>query len=261
MWQHLHHRANVGSNSCEMNTSRRRPTMFASRRRRSGRACRRMSRHVGLNTEEIILRQPQRNFHRREEIPNMRGRRARMYIRTSTPLHTSTRECQSGTSRWHCALSGYARRKCKLSRKSNSFASFRMLCRRETMSRSRSSKHKQRWSERNNRYLLIYENCRFQAEEQDRIRKAIVDDVDRWRRNRSIRWLLNSINDASSGNALYLPPYASLTAIRKVYKRSLLKIHPDKHTHCSLAERWRAEETFKAVNEIYTKFCKLQGTR
>ena len=100
-----------------------------------------------------------------------------------------------------------------------------------------------------------------EEEENERIRRQICHEVDRWKRNRSIRWLLNNINRASVGSPLYLPPYASFAVVSKVYKRALLKIHPDKHADRSLQERWRAEETFKAVNECFTQFRKLHGNR
>ncbi|CEP01610.1 hypothetical protein PBRA_008552 [Plasmodiophora brassicae] len=102
---------------------------------------------------------------------------------------------------------------------------------------------------------------RAEEERNDRLRSKIVCEVDEWRKNRTLRWMLNSLNSAAPGQAPYLPANASFETVCKVYKRALLKIHPDKHIGTTLESWYRAEETFKAVNESFNQYKALHELR
>jgi len=66
--------------------------------------------------------------------------------------------------------------------------------------------------------------------------------------------MLNSLHSASSGDSLYLAADADLTQVSKVYKRALLKIHPDKQDPSDRAAMYRATELFKIVNTAFESF-------
>ncbi len=56
----------------------------------------------------------------------------------------------------------------------------------------------------------------------------------------------------------YLKPSAGLEAVQKVYRRALIKIHPDKASRSDFAAHYRATELFKIVSEAFQAFQKTQ---
>ena len=91
---------------------------------------------------------------------------------------------------------------------------------------------------------------------------VIIAEVKRWSHNKSIVQLLNDLNrdtstatasaNATAGNTLQHD--SSIEDVSRVYKKTLLRVHPDK---CGLADeekRVRATEVFKAIHDKFVQF-------
>lgn len=65
--------------------------------------------------------------------------------------------------------------------------------------------------------------------------------------------MINEINANSGVNAAVLTRASNATDVGKLYKKALLKIHPDKHMG-DWKQYMRATEMFKTVNASYSQY-------
>jgi len=97
--------------------------------------------------------------------------------------------------------------------------------------------------------------------EEEKLKEKIVKEVARWAKGKSIKDMLNDVNEANSpSKGKHLRRNDSLTPVSKVYKRSLLKIHPDKHMG-DFTDHVRATERFKFVNKAFKEFKDMHEKR
>jgi len=92
------------------------------------------------------------------------------------------------------------------------------------------------------------------------IRVRVDDWIERWSNKKSLRQLLNSILGYKSGyDKGYLYRGVNTTRIVKGYRKSMLKIHPDKHVNSSYETRYKASEMFKIVSSLFEKYKKKRN--
>lgn len=98
---------------------------------------------------------------------------------------------------------------------------------------------------------------------QEELKDSIIADVDRWAtsKQKDIRQMLNDIHNLTSEDNNYLDRHSAITAVEKLYKKSMLKLHPDKVDINDFAAHLRATEMFKAVNSAYEQFKKQNEKR
>eukprot|EP01006_Ploeotia_vitrea_P044849 TRINITY_DN66880_c3_g1_i2.p1 TRINITY_DN66880_c3_g1~~TRINITY_DN66880_c3_g1_i2.p1 ORF type:complete len:482 (-),score=228.62 TRINITY_DN66880_c3_g1_i2:77-1522(-) len=83
----------------------------------------------------------------------------------------------------------------------------------------------------------------------EKIRERVLIEVAEWAQGRDIKDMLNVIHGSAT-----LKRSSTLNDVNKMYKRALLKIHPDKHDQSDFEAHCRATETFKAVNDAFQAF-------
>ena len=81
----------------------------------------------------------------------------------------------------------------------------------------------------------------------------IIADVKRWSHNRSLVQLLNDLNH-DTAHATTLQHDSGLDEVSRVYKKTLLRVHPDKCGHVDEERRVRATEVFKAIHDKFVQF-------
>lgn len=89
----------------------------------------------------------------------------------------------------------------------------------------------------------------------ERWTEGMLKEVDKWARHRSIVDLLNDLN---TGTALHLTHRASVEEVSRVYKRTLLRVHPDK-CDGDWQDKRRATEVFKVIHSKHREFVEQQG--
>lgn len=111
--------------------------------------------------------------------------------------------------------------------------------------------------------LPIYQRKQQQKEQRKKEKEAeelndrIVAEVAAWSKSRNIKVMLNEVMGYQPNHEHYIKKTDGLPVVTKVYKKSLLKIHPDKHMS-DPAAHIRATEVFKYINEEYQKYKKEQ---
>jgi predicted GNAT family acetyltransferase len=91
------------------------------------------------------------------------------------------------------------------------------------------------------------------AAEKEKTTDAIHTEVEKWLKGKAVDKLLNEITGAKRGDANYLTTTSAEKAVTKVYRRALLKIHPDKHMQ-DWKQHIRATEMFKGVTTALATF-------
>mmetsp|Transcript_9210 Transcript_9210/g.18040 ORF Transcript_9210/g.18040 Transcript_9210/m.18040 type:complete len:448 (+) Transcript_9210:148-1491(+) len=89
--------------------------------------------------------------------------------------------------------------------------------------------------------------------ERQETESRILREVRRWARGKGIKEILNSLMDTRRGDPLYLNRLSTFSKVSRVYKRALMKIHPDKNMG-SFERLTRATEQFKIVNSMYQAY-------
>lgn len=90
--------------------------------------------------------------------------------------------------------------------------------------------------------------------EKENLKDAIIHEVDRWAKGRSIKSMLNELNGATLlEHSGFLKRSDGLKEVSKAYKKALLRIHPDKHMD-SDAKHLRATEVFKYVSQAFNDY-------
>ena len=84
----------------------------------------------------------------------------------------------------------------------------------------------------------------------------IIADVKRWSLNKSIIQLLNDLNtnqpNTTTNNTLQHD--SSIEEVSRVYKKTLLRVHPDKCGMLDEEKRVRATEVFKVIHDKFVQF-------
>jgi len=88
---------------------------------------------------------------------------------------------------------------------------------------------------------------------QEVIRDRIIKEVNQWAKGKNIKKMLNDVLGLKTPDKNYLKRYDTLTPVSKMYKKAILKIHPDKHMG-DFAQYVRATELFKQVNGAFTSY-------
>ena len=87
---------------------------------------------------------------------------------------------------------------------------------------------------------------------------AVVRELQRWAQGRTLLQLLNSLNQAEAGAAgageAVLTPDSSAAEVSRCYKRTLLRVHPDKSPQADWEAKLRATELFKLLHDKYREF-------
>lgn len=93
--------------------------------------------------------------------------------------------------------------------------------------------------------------------------QIIIDDITKWANkcNHDICVMLNQLNINSSVNDQLALRYSTLDDIQRIYKRVLLRHHPDKHVNDSMTEQIRATETIKQLNHAMSLYKTNKQTR
>jgi len=95
----------------------------------------------------------------------------------------------------------------------------------------------------------------------EQLRDRIVHEVSRWAAGRNIKSMLNELNGLASLDAPgYLKRTDTFAAVSKSYKKTLLRIHPDKHMGgpdgIHDGKYLRATEVFKHVSQAFDEYKK-----
>lgn len=86
---------------------------------------------------------------------------------------------------------------------------------------------------------------------EERLRERMLSEIVDWARNKSIQQLLNDLHQSPS---LMLTSSSSYSEVSRVYKKTLLLIHPDKVPIDDTWQKFRATEIFKVVNSKFREF-------
>lgn len=100
-----------------------------------------------------------------------------------------------------------------------------------------------------------------QKRDQELAAERIQQEVEEWSRGKDIRSMLNDILKYAPDNPNYLERHATLAPVTKAYKKSMLKIHPDKVGVDDFEAHVRATEMFKMVNSAFQTFKKANERR
>jgi hypothetical protein len=83
--------------------------------------------------------------------------------------------------------------------------------------------------------------------------ETVVRELQRWAQGRTLVQLLNSLNQAEAGAAV-LTASSSAAEVCRCYKRTLLRVHPDKSPQANWEVKLRATELFKLLHDKYREF-------
>jgi hypothetical protein len=93
--------------------------------------------------------------------------------------------------------------------------------------------------------------------EQELAKERIVKEIQAWCEGRSFIEMLNCLSDGSAhanANPLPLWPRPPFETVHKLYKKVLLRIHPDKNVGVSFEKHFRATELFKIVSSRFHQY-------
>lgn len=110
--------------------------------------------------------------------------------------------------------------------------------------------------------LERYQQQQYRQSQQERFERdcdQAMIDINSWVKQKPIQTLLNELNASfiSVGTMLALTSTSSLQDVERVYRRTLLTIHPDKVPHDDSLHKFKATEVFKIIHSRFKDF-KLQ---
>jgi len=89
--------------------------------------------------------------------------------------------------------------------------------------------------------------------EKKELEERIIKEVRRWARGKGIKELLNELHGKPRGHPHHLTRLSAFQQVSKIYKRVLVKIHPDKNMS-TFEKLTRATERFKIVNALFNSY-------